>query len=246
MGKRVYTLLLSVYLLPIVLLVAWSFSDGWTYPALVPEWSFGAWNGLLSGQASALLNTLAIAFAVATVSTTTGFLAAYAVARSVRSALWRWLALIPFATAPVVLALELKHPIIALGLSAHPLGVVLGQMSIAVPYAVVLFSLFWDGGRMAHDELARTLGARGWQRLVYVHLPAARGALSLVAAQLFIFSWMEYGMVNTLGSGRVRTLTTLVFGYAQEANLALAAAACAVLVLPPAMVLIFTKRIRLR
>ena len=99
---------------------------------------------------------------------------------------------------------------------------------------------------MAHDELARTLGAGGWQRPHHVHLPAAKSAVMLIAAQLFIFSWLEYGLVNTLGSGRVQTLTVKVYGYTQEANLALAAAACVLLVLPPTLVLIFTRRIHLR
>ncbi|MGF1565075.1 MAG: ABC transporter permease [Flavobacteriales bacterium] len=246
MGRAVKTALLAAYILPLLVLMGLSFADAWPYPHLLPVFSTAAWRDALGSVGSAVGLSVGIALLVSLVSTAAGFIAAYAVACSARKGLWRWLALIPFATAPVVLALELKYYFIGLGLSAHPVGVVLGHMSIAVPYAVVLFSLFWDGGRMAHDELARTLGAGGWQRLLRVHVPASRGALALVATQLFIFSWLEYGLVTTLGSGRVQTLTVKVFGYAQEANLALAATACTVLVLPPSIVLIFTKRIRLR
>lgn len=245
MARAVKTLLFAAYALPFVVLLALSFATAWPYPDLLPALSCGAWRDALSSVGAAMGVSVGIAAVVSLVSTAAGFIAAYAVARSSRKGLWRWLALIPFATAPVILALELKYYFIGFGLTAHPAGVVLGQMSIAVPYAVVLFSLFWDGRRMAHDELARTLGAGGWQRLVRVHVPASRSALYLVGAQLFIFSWLEYGLVTTLGSGRVQTLTVKVYGYALEANLALAAAACAVLVIPPTLVLIFIKRIRL-
>lgn len=238
--------LVAVYMLPVLLLVVLSMAEAWPYPAILPELSLRGWNGLLSSGVTALGLSVGIAAVVAVASTAAAFVASYAVARSTKKRLLRWLALIPFATAPVIVALELKHYFVQMGLTAQPIGVVLGQMSIAIPYAVVLFSLFWDGGRMAHDELARTLGAGGWQRLRHVHWPAAKSAVMLIAAQLFIFSWLEYGLVNTLGSGRVQTLTVKVYGYTQEANLALAAAACVLLVLPPTLVLIFTRRIHLR
>jgi putative spermidine/putrescine transport system permease protein len=244
--KRFSFILLFLYLLPIGLLGVLSVSKTEVYPSLLPELHLSAWRLTSNGIASAIGLSVLIGALVSVLGTVVGFVASYAMAGSRYRQYLLWISLIPFATAPVILALELKYFIVRIGLSADVGGVILSQSLVAIPYASVLFSLFWDRERMDYEQVGRTLGARSVQVMWRIHIPAARGMIRLIALQLFLFSWFEYGLTQMIGTGKVVTLPIAVYRFAQEVQIPAAAAACLTLMLPPLWFLIFTKKIRLR
>lgn len=81
------------------------------------------------------------------------------------------------------------------------------------------------------------LGANEWQRLRLVTLPALRGTLLAAAALTFVVSWSQYLLTVLSGSGRVVTITMLLFSALSGGNpstigvLALIAAAPATILL---------------
>ncbi|MBI1266658.1 MAG: ABC transporter permease subunit [Cryomorphaceae bacterium] len=240
-------LLLTLYVLPLAMLAALSVAATWEYPRLLPDVQLNLWSRVVVGGAGwSFLTSLQVALPVAVISLVLGFLSSYRLLGSRYRHVWLWMALIPFCTAPVILSLEMQYYFIRFGLTAQRIGVVIGQLLIGIPYATVLFSLFWNADRLKQEEAARTLGCSRLQIMQHIHIPAAGGIMKLVFAQLFLFSWFEYGMTQMLGVGQVQTLPVLIFRSTQEANLALAAGACVVLILLPVIFIIFTRKIVFR
>lgn len=245
--KATFTLVLLLYVLPIAVLLLLSVASTWVFPQVLPTIKPQLLFKIIGGDAGwSFFTSLLVALPVAAIGTAVGFLSSYRLLGATRRGLWLWLALIPFCTAPVILSVEMQYYFIRFGLTAKQVGVVIGQLLIAIPYATVLFSLFWSTTRLKQEEAARTLGCSRLQIMQHIHIPAAGGILKLVFAQLFLFSWFEYGMTQMLGVGQVQTLPVLIFKSTQEANLALAAGACLVLILPPVIFIIFTRKIAFR
>jgi putative spermidine/putrescine transport system permease protein len=125
-------------------------------------------------------------------------------------------------------------------------GVLLGLLLVALPFATLLLRSFWSPQITEYEHLARTLGCTPRQALQQVLLPLARPLLRTTLVQTFLLSWFDFGLTNVLSVGKVRTLTVQVFTYVGEANAQLAAVASLLLLLPPAVLLLFNKSALLR
>ncbi|MFT5981177.1 MAG: putative spermidine/putrescine transport system permease protein [Flavobacteriales bacterium] len=241
-------ILALLFLAPLTFIGIIAFSAGWEFPEVFPKWGFSAWEILLGTSSSSGLFTLfssaLLAFVVAVLSSFLGYFLSYLLMGK-RRTLLLWLSLIPFCTAPVILAANFQFFFISAHLSASWLGVLIAQLLIGVPYAFLLFSTFWNKERKTIDDAARTLGASDGVLLWKVHLPAAKGLLRITLIQLFLFSWFEYGMTQYIGVGQVKTLTVEVFRYMQEGNMAVAAVASLLLILPPFIALLLIRKVNI-
>jgi putative spermidine/putrescine transport system permease protein len=148
----------------------------------------------------------------------------------------------PFVLSPVIYAAVLYNYFIRLGLSGNILGVILGQLLIAYPYAVILFNGFWNNRMQDIEKLVQTLGGNRWQTYKRVLLPMAQGFLLVCFFQTFLISWFEYGLTTIIGVGKVQTLTLKVFQYINAANFYNAALCSSLLVIPPIILLYINKR----
>ncbi len=240
-------LLFIVYTLPLAVLLMLSFAGQWAYPSVLPEWELRNWASVVrpDGLGALIFTSVILAVAVAVVGTVLGFFTGWLLLRSRRRKLILWLALVPFCTAPVISAANLQFYFAWSGLTASFGGVLLAQLCIATPYSFILFSTFWTADRKVTDDAGGTLGASVSERLWRIHRPAARPTILLSLVQLFLFSWFEYGLIQLLGVGQVRTLTTSVLQFTLEGNRSMAAVACCLLVLPPVFFLLFTRKIRI-
>lgn len=234
------------FVFPVAYLLVLSLADSWIFPQLLPEaltvkrWGalFGGTNNLLGS----LLLSLIIAFTVATISTICGFFTSKHLAYHRNRSLWMRLSYFPFVLSPVIYAAVLYYYFIRFGLSGNILGVILGQLLIAYPYSVILFSGFWSKRMQLIEKLVQTLGGNRWQTYRRVLLPMAQGLLLVCFFQTFLISWFEYGLTTIIGVGKVQTLTLKVFQYINEANFYNAGLSSSLLVLPPIILLYFNKR----
>jgi putative spermidine/putrescine transport system permease protein len=247
MRRRFLSMLASLLLLfPFVFLGAMSLMQGWRFPDLLPaEWKMTTWQQLWQGQhrlGGSLARSLLIAITVATASTLGGFFTARFVAFSSWRRGWLLLAYFPFVLAPVVYAAVLYVYFIVLGLSGSVAGVMLGQLMIAYPYAVILFTGYWNPRLRDMERLVYTLGGSYWVAFGRVLLPISRGILLVGFFQTFLISWFEYGLTRLIGVGKVKTLTIEVYQFVQEANPYLAALSSVLLFMPPLMLLWVNKR----
>lgn len=247
MSRRLLSILATLLLLfPFVLLGGMSMMQRWRFPDLLPaQWEVTTWHQLWQGQhqlAGSLARSLLISITVATASTLGGFFTARFVAFSSWRRVWLLLAYFPFVLAPVVYAAVLYFYFIVLGLSGSVLGVMLGQLMIAYPYAVILFTGYWNQRLRDMERLVYTLGGNGWAAFWRVLLPISRGILLVGFFQTFLISWFEYGLTRLIGVGKVQTLTIEVYQFVQEANPYLAALSSVLLFVPPLLLLWVNKR----
>ncbi|MEQ9105498.1 MAG: hypothetical protein RIE53_12480 [Rhodothermales bacterium] len=205
--------------------------------------SFGAWGRLFSTGvpfASGLWTTATLAFGSAVAATSLGT----GTARWVQGHKWRsfWLASawLPFALSPVIVGILLLAVHLKTGLAGSWSGVFLSHLVFAYAFAFILMEGFWRRDMHALEQLARTLGARGWPLWRQAMLPALARPVALVLVQTFLISWFQYGLTLLVGSGRIQTLPLLVFGFVREADVYLAAAAGLLLVIVPLVMLAWT------
>jgi len=245
--KQILAYLLAIVLVfPVGYLLLLSLSKGWVFPHVPPpELSFLHWSQLINGSSgllTSLVLSLVISFSVATLATLGGFITSRHIAYHPRRRLWMLLSYFPFLLSPVIYAALIYFYFVRYNASGHLGGVILAQLLITYPYAIILFSGFWNK-RLEHmQQLVTTLG--GNTRHIYrrVLIPMARGLLLVCFFQTFLISWFEYGLTTIIGVGKVQTLTLKVFQYINEANFYQAALSSFLLILPPLLLLYFNKR----
>ena len=239
-------LLATGVMFPFLFLISLSLASGWRFPRLLPDhWTLDHWAQILgSGGAlgQSLLLSLGISVSVATAATLLGFASSRHLAYSRYRSLLLLLAYFPFVLAPVIYAAVLYFYFIVLGLSGAVAGVMLAQLLIAYPYAIIVFSGYWNERHRAMAGLVLTLGGTPWQAFWRVLVPVSKGILLVVFFQTFLISWFEYGLTVLIGVGKVQTLTIKVFQYLQEADPYLAALSSVLLFVPPLLLLWLNKR----
>jgi multiple sugar transport system permease protein len=80
-------------------------------------------------------------------------------------------------------------------------GLILADSTIAVPFAVLIFTAFMSG---IPDELlqaARMDGATTWRTFVSVVLPVSRNSVVTVSLFAFLWAWSDFVFASTLDAG---------------------------------------------
>lgn len=241
----VKSLLIVGILFPLAYLLVLSVAENWSFPQLVPEnISFERWLSVSSSKDlfTSLGFSLVISICVAFFSTLLGFITSRYVARSSKREWLILLAYLPYVLSPVIYAALLYIYFVRFGLSGNMIGVIIGQLIIAYPYSIIIFSGFWNNQLIKYEELATTLGSNVGYTFRKVLLPMAKGILMICFFQTFLISWFEYGLTSLIGVGKVQTLTVKVFQFISEADFYYAAFSSCMLIFPPLVLLWFNKR----
>lgn len=244
--KLLTVLLVSAILLPFLFFGMLSVGQAWFYPDVLPQrFTPDNWQELLLGQSelqAGLLRSVILGLGVAILSTVTGFIVSREIAWVKYKNRWLLLAYWPFVLSPVVLAILVQRFFLLTGMSGEVIGVLLGQLILAFPFAVIFFQSFWTQEVLQVEQQSQTLGASAVYTLQNVLLPLGKPLLLICFFQTFLISWFEYGLTQFIGLGKVKTLTILVFKYVNEANIFHAALASLLIMLPPALLLWLNKK----
>jgi putative spermidine/putrescine transport system permease protein len=235
----------GILTLPFLLLSLLSLTKSWTYPQLLPEGlSLEQWGNLLkteSGLVFSLMLSVLLSLSVATVATFLGFFISKHLAYHPKKNVLLAFAYFPYLLSPVVYAACLYLYFIKIGASGTFWGVFVAQMLVSLPFSIILFAEHWNLRLKSMEDLVLTMGGSSSQAFWKVLLPLSKGMIVLVFFQTFLISWMEYGLTQLIGVGKVQTLTLQVYLYVQEANPFVAALASCLLVFPPILLLMLNK-----
>jgi putative spermidine/putrescine transport system permease protein len=240
MKKWIWYILAVLLILPLPYLFLLSFADIWRHPDLWPDgFTIRHWKDslLAGGLAESLLVSLFISATVALLGMTLGFGMARLIARHPKRVLLLRAAYLPYAFSSVVYAFCLQFYFLKTGLSGTIPGLILSQILIVFPFAVILFIGHWGTRMFALEELVQTLGGTVWTAWKKVVLPLSKPILLLGFFQTFLISWFDYGFSSVIGLGQVPTLTVRVFQYIGETNPYFAAVSSCLLILPPLILL---------
>jgi len=180
----------------------------------------------------ALVNTLIVSTASATLATALGFGAAYTDYRYQFSGkrLYLALGLLPPTVPAIILGLAMLAYLSRLGLSGSRLSIVIAHTVICTPFAMALVRLRLSQIDASLEQAAWNLGASQWAALRYVILPFTASTLCgawlltmAVSFDEFAIAWFVGGLSETLPvrvlgflqgqvSPRINAIGTLVFG----------------------------------
>lgn len=189
-------LLFGFVLLPVVVLVIFSFQDGrlpvppFNGPTL--RW----YAEIMSDRAlmPALMNSLIVALSSSAIALLLGFLAASGLARVVLpgSALMRGLLIAPMTVSDLIIALGLLQMFNRVGLRPSLLATGIGHGTINLPLCfAIIYAAMGDHQKNAM-RAARDLGGREWQVLWHVSAPMLLPSRASAFFLAFTFSWDEF------------------------------------------------------
>ena len=201
---------------PILVLGVQAVSVRWFFPDVIPHsFTLQPLRSTVTDPnvASSFVTGLRLSLAVTSVAIVLAWPAARTLAgvgRGLRVAVVGVLFL-PSLLPAVGLAMGVDVMLIRLGLAGTFVGVLLAHLVPALPYVVAVLTAAFARRDQRIEAQAATLGAGPLQRLRLVTVPSMRGALMVGAALGFVVSWSQYTMTLLAGSGRVVTLTMVLF-----------------------------------
>lgn len=234
--------LLLLVLLPFCLLVFLSLTKSWFFPEILPKhFTTESWQGIISGGDFIVLlfKSVLLSCCVACVSSFLAFMISRNLSRYHFREIFYSLAYLPYSFSPVIYAFCIQFLFIRSGLKGSYAGVFAAQILITFPFAILLFARHWTREMQNQEMLSQSLGATSMQSFTKVVLPLSGKIIRLSLLQTFLISWFDYGISWVIGGGVTGTLMLKIYQYIAEANIAYAAAASLILLIPPVFVIIF-------
>lgn len=221
--------IVMLVLFPILVLVIWSFSQGWPIDRLLPsEWGLRGWRYLFSPK-SKMLSSLGLS---AFISLTVTFLAlllsipagkALGIYDFKGKRLVEVLVLAPLIIPPITVGMGIQMFFIRYGLTDTVLGVILVHLPVVLPYGIRIFASVYKALGLKWEEQAQILKANGWQRFRYVTLPFLYPGIIAAGVLMFNVSFSQYFLTFLIGGGKVLTLPVLLFPFVNSGDRVIAA-----------------------
>ncbi|MCQ9132241.1 carbohydrate ABC transporter permease [Streptomyces hilarionis] len=145
----------------------------------------------------------------------------------------------------IIMAMGFYAVYLGLGLLQSVPGLVVADSTLAVPFAVLIFTAFMSGIPGELLQAATVDGAGTWRTFRSIVLPMSRNAVVTVSLFAFLWSWSDFVFAGTLVNGGAHEPITLgIYHYIgnnnQEWNAIMATAVVASL--PAAVILVLAQR----
>ncbi|MFF1604020.1 carbohydrate ABC transporter permease [Streptomyces mirabilis] len=145
----------------------------------------------------------------------------------------------------IIMAMGFYAIYLQLGLLESVPGLIVADSTLAVPFAVLIFTAFMSGIPGELLQAAQMDGARALRTFWSIVLPMSRNAVVTVSLFAFLWSWSDFVFANTLVNGGAQEPITLgIYHYIgnnnQEWNAIMATAVVASL--PAAVILVLAQR----
>ena len=229
MRKRRFTirnvilvLFVSWILLPVAVMIVWTFTERWAWPDLLPQvYSARAIEEIFGRRGEMLKlfgSSVVISASVSVLSVGVGMMTARALTCCKfrgRDALY-FLSLLPFLVPATVFAMGIQITFLKWGLGNSVAGVILVHLICSLPYAV---RLLMDGMRAVGtklEEQAQVLGADPFRAFCTVTLPLLTPVILSALSMSYIVSFSQYFLTLLIGGGTVKTFTIVMVPYLQS------------------------------
>lgn len=218
MASKLLRLVLAIFLLlPLAVLLVWTVTLRWPWPALLPTVTTRRW--WLELFRSSTVGALGESILLGVLATFIAVLLAVPLSRLFtrnnfggkrRIQVMELLVLAPLVVPPLSAALGLQEVLLRTGMSPSFVAVLAGHVLFILPYVVILLCEGWRGISPELEQQARLLGAKPQQIFVHVALPLLAPSLALAGGFGFIVSLSQYLPTLLLGGGQVNTLSTIL------------------------------------
>lgn len=215
--KRIIFYTFFIFLvIPIVLMLKWSFTVSYPWPDLLFS------NFTLDGYRfwmdfsyySTVLNSIILSLIVTFISLFLG----YNIARVITYRKCRYIALIkiivvlPLLVPISTLILGVYYQFLLIGIN-NIIGVILVHIFITLPYAVIVLKMGFDSHPLKLEHQAYLLHASPLNVLVRITIPQLLPSIIAAFTIVFSISYSQYFINLVIGSGRVNTYSMDLFPY---------------------------------
>ena len=194
-------------------------------PSILPkhwslDWYFQAFQN--NNVIHYFLNSLKIALIVMIVDMMVGSLSAYGLTRFDfygRKVLLTSI-LAAYCVPPIMLMLPLYKIMTTLNLSGSHVGVIIGHLTITLPFSIWLMVSFFQKLPKSIDESARIDGANEWQIFLVIDFPLCKSGVLSAGIMAFIMSWNEFLLASVLTNQEdMKTLTVGLANYISSTHI---------------------------
>ncbi|GAA4624147.1 carbohydrate ABC transporter permease [Actinoallomurus vinaceus] len=109
----------------------------------------------------------------------------------------------------IIMAMGFYAIYLSLGVLNSPVGLVVADSTIAVPFAVLIFTAFMSGIPDELIQAAKIDGAGRFRTFWSIVLPVSRNAVVTVSLFAFLWAWSDFVFASTLDGGSNRQPITL-------------------------------------
>ncbi|MBS4538043.1 ABC transporter permease subunit [Clostridium sp. D2Q-11] len=247
-SKIILYLLLFFLLVPLFVLVIWSFSNSWPWPNMLPkDLGIRAYKHIFSfrtGTLGVLIYSIILSATVTLITIIISIPASKAlgVYDFPLKKLFKILVLAPIIVPPVAVAMGIHVSFIKMGLANTFLGVVLVHLIPCIPYGVRIITSVFEGIGEKMEIQAKVLGASSLQTFFHITLPMITPGVISAASMVFIVSFSQYFLTFLIGGGKVKTLSLVMFPYIQSGDRMMASAYSIVFSLTTLMILLIMEK----
>ncbi|YCH15257.1 carbohydrate ABC transporter permease [Arthrobacter sp. D1-29] len=191
-------------------------------PSLFPvDVTFEGYAAVLQQQMPFLGTSLILGLGTVILTVAVAAPAAYALAklRPRGTGLLNFLMLIAQMIPAIIIAMGFYAIYLGLGILNTLPGLIVADSTIAVPFAVLIFSAFMSG---IPDELlnaAKIDGASHWRTFRSIVMPVSRNSVVTVSLFAFLWAWSDFIFASTLNNGgAMRPITLGIYAYIGNNN----------------------------
>lgn len=242
-------IILAVFVFPLTVLILYTVSPGWTYPALIPdEWNARSYRYLAAYYRSIGLSLLSSsAYSIATVICTffiSLFPASVFARREFRGKnLLESVSLAPALVPAITFSMGIHYLFIKIGIADTMTGIILVLSIFSYPY--MLRSLI--AGFIAYGEeyeiCAKNLGAGLLRRIIRIDLPLLLPSIVAGGTVVFLVGFSEYFLVFLIGGGTVPSYTGYLFPFLNSSDRSIASLLTLVFMVIPIILFVSIDRI---
>lgn len=240
---------LTLLLLPLIVIIIWSFTKNWPWPEIFPS-SFGmrGWTYFFdpsSKSISTLLFSVFLSFIVTLVTLAISTPAAKALAfyQFKGKKFIEIFIFAPLIVPTVAIAMGIHVQFIKMGLANTFTGVVLIHLIPCIPYAVrILKSVFEIIGEKMEMQ-ARVLGANSFKTFIFITFPMILPGIISAGSMVFIVSFSQYFLTFLIGGGKIVTFSMQMFPYIQSGDRMMASVYSIVFVLTTLVFLVIVEKV---
>ncbi|MFC1414804.1 carbohydrate ABC transporter permease [Streptacidiphilus sp. N1-1] len=245
-------LLTGAMLFPVYWMVNVSFTRDQDMRKTPPDWfplhgTLDGYRAVLHEQLPYLGTSLAIALGTVVLTVALAAPAGYALAklRPRGGGVMGFVLLVAQMIPGIIMAMGFYTIYLKLGMLQSVPGLIVADSTIAVPFAVLIFTAFMDGIPGELLQAAKTDGAGSLRTFWSIVLPMSRNAIVTVSLFAFLWSWSDFVFASTLdGGGAHEPITLGIYHYIgnnnQQWNAIMATAVIASL--PATLILVLAQR----
>ncbi|MFE9644671.1 carbohydrate ABC transporter permease [Streptomyces sp. NPDC006365] len=245
-------LLTAVMLFPVYWMLNVSFTRDQDMRKSPPDWfpvhgTLDGYRAVLDQQLPYLATSLVIGLGTVVLTVVLAAPAGYALAklRPRGGGMLSFLFLVAQMIPGIIMAMGFYAIYLSLGLLQSVPGLIVADSTLAVPFAVLIFTAFMSGIPGELLQAAQMDGAGALRTFRSVVLPMSRNAVVTVSLFAFLWSWSDFVFASTLANGGAHEPITLgIYQYIgnnnQEWNAIMATAVVASL--PATVILVLAQR----